>query len=584
MIEEMDNMMSQELFPCNSPLCPETLKSKAAFENHMLVEHGEKKLWSIDDVPNTDFNFEPDDNDCESEETSSITNRALTLRNEESGGKKHEPKVPRKKTVSNTKSYREKLKVLPITITPAAKSERNSSTSVKILKDGNDESFEEKVLLSSIKSDNSSECAPKKIKREFSKLPKSGVLKGPRDQTILVKNKSEFSIEKIESLIKIKLSPEAEATFRKLIEEGKDQEIYSNMFGSIFGTAEFPQGLKCRNWICKFCPNEKFLGSREEFESHFEAFAHGKIVYTCELCSKKLKKFEGIKSHLKIKHFTDAKCDVCEELFPTDEKLLMHKLKVHQIGGYQCDMCTKMCPSMQRLKIHVQENHTGQTFTCSTCMKVFKNKGLCVAHESTHSGKVYECEYCIDTFISEAGKAKHVKFQHTEDYEKFTCEECGRAFNQKTSLNTHRKFHQRHPDLVCEICGKLFHKRYAKENHKKIVHDKIRRFACSICTFRTVSNGKLDHHIQKTHENKQEVCFLCNIVVKHAYQHVRSAHSDKPTAWKEYMARKKAAMKLLKTRTKKEVLDHENISAVVDSLDKSEEVLPSDFDIYPEQW
>jgi len=596
---EMDNI-NQELFPCNVPLCPKTLKSKAAFENHILVEHGKKKQWSLD-IPSTDFDFESasdksddddDDFESESEAIPSYSSRAPGLENKEPVDKNQDPILPRKKIVSNTKSYREKLKVLPITITPALKSNQ-IKTSNPVKEESNNE---KESLLPSIKSENSAEVTPKRIKREYTKHPQSDVKKVPRVPTILVRNKSDFSIEKIESLIKIKLSPEAECTFRKLIEEGKDQEIYSNMFGNIFWTAELPHGLKCRNWICKFCPNGKFLGSRDEFEAHFEAFGHGKLVYTCELCNKTQKKFELLKSHLKNKHFTDAKCDVCEQVFQTEGKMLMHKLTDHKIGGYQCDMCTKMCPSMQRLKIHVQENHTGQTFSCSTCMKVFKNKGLCVAHESTHSGKVYECEYCIDTFISEAGKAKHVKFQHTENFEKFTCEECGRAFNQKTSLNTHIKFHQRHPDLVCDVCGKLFHKRYAKVQHKKIVHENIRRFACDRCGFRTVSNGKLDHHIEKTHENKQEVCFLCNILVKHPYQHVRSAHSDKPTAWKEYMARKKAAMKLLKTRTKKEVLDDEEASSGVAFLDKSEketehtfidrdqESLPSDYDIYPEQW
>jgi hypothetical protein len=42
---------------------------------------------------------------------------------------------------------------------------------------------------------------------------------------------------------------------------------------------------------------------------------------------------------------------------------------------------------------------------------------------------------------------------------------------------------------------------------------------------------------------------LCNLTVKHAYHHFRSAHNDKPTAWQEFMERKRVALKLLKSKS-----------------------------------
>jgi uncharacterized Zn-finger protein len=106
-------------------------------------------------------------------------------------------------------------------------------------------------------------------------------------------------------------------------------------------------------------------------------------------------------------------------------------------------------------------------------MKEFKTKGSCAAHEATHSGKVYECEYCVDKFISEVGKTRHVKLQHTMDFEQFTCDECGISFKEKTRFNNHMKYHQRHNDLVCDICDKLFHAMKSKVLHIATVHDKI---------------------------------------------------------------------------------------------------------------
>ena len=514
----MMDYLRQELFPCNVPLCSKTSTSKADFEKHILMKHSEDKAETWDKVVNMDFDF--DDNEDVN----------------------YKPVAQSIKAEAKTDAF--EFKPIPLNIKTESK--------VKI---------------------------PVKIKQNATKVSKSGKTKIGKVQQNLVKNRSEFSIHRIEALTKITLTPEARINFQALIQEGRDQEIYCKIFGNVFWTSYLPYSIKCRNWLCRSCPNNKFLGSREEFEKHFNLYEHGNITYICELCSKTQKTFELIKSHLKNKHFTDAKCDMCEEIFPSNDKMQMHRLKVHQVGGFQCDICTKMCPTMLRLNSHVQENHRNQTFTCSTCMKVFKTKGTCTAHEAIHSGKVYECEYCVDKFISEAGMTRHVKYQHTKDFEQYTCDQCGTLFKEITRFNQHIKFHQRHKDLVCEICDKLFHARKTKVLHKKIIHDNIRNFACVRCEFKTVSNGKLNRHILKTHENQQEVCFLCNTVVKHAYHHVRSAHKDQPTAWKEFMDRKRVAMKLLKT---KKVQDEKESSDLAASTDMDLNMLPSDFDIYPE--
>ena len=68
------------------------------------------------------------------------------------------------------------------------------------------------------------------------------------------------------------------------------------------------------------------------------------------------------------------------------------------------------------------------------------------------------------------------------------------------------------------------------------------------CDFKTVSNGKLKRHIRKVHEDEQEICVICNIIVKHAYHHVRTAHKDKPNAWQEIMDRKREVENMFKSK------------------------------------
>jgi len=628
---------AQELFPCNVALCPKTLKSKTEFEEHILVEHGKKN--PLDVVVSTEFDFDPDDSETISSKTSKLkgefnfdsddadesedlTHEAMSTASKEVEVEIEKPddkivepvsvRIPPNVVLTevNKHAMPETETILTASKQSKTEVERHDDITAKpvrippnvVLTEVSRKSYNKKKEKKHLKGFDNLNSGVKlepvfpviktetveKVLKKTKQLQSNVVHRIGRMQENLIRNKSAFSIEKIEALTKIKLSSEARLNFETLINGGRDMEIYSQIFGNIFCVANLPSSVKCRSWLCRSCPEGKFLGSREEFEAHFNIFCHGKVLYTCELCNKTQKSFEVLKGHLKSKHFTDAKCDLCEELFPTEGKLLTHKLNAHAIGGFQCDMCTKMCPSMARLKVHVKENHSGLSFSCSTCMKVFKSKGACVAHEAIHSGKVYECEYCIDTFISETGKAKHVKFQHTLDYEKFTCEECGKEFGERTKLTSHMKFHQRHKDLVCEVCGKLFNKKYAKSKHKKVVHDNIRSHACNQCFFKTTSQAKLKHHIMKTHENHQEVCFLCNNFVKHPYHHVLSAHKDKPNAWKEYMERKKTATKLLKSRTKQEVQDLsfpflENLTKAI-STGENDEVLPSDFDIYPDNW
>jgi len=599
---------AQDLYPCSVALCPKTLQSKAEFEEHVFGEHCKKNNLDVV-VSSKEFHFD-------SEPVDSVTSAFKTSK---SGGEfdfvcdddeDESGDVVRPGTISpvSNKENPEQARIpIPPTVVLSEVNRQSSYTkleqnpiqgSLPDLPDGTGQMVEnlksgfklEPVCLLDIKTEEEEnehnvQYVQNKKTKQFSKRLQSNVVhRIGRMQETLIRNKSAFTIQKIEALTKITLSPEAKLNFETLINEGRDQEIYSQIFGNIFCIANLPSSVKCRSWICRSCPEGKFLGSREDFEEHFKILHHGKLLYTCELCNKTQKSFRVLKVHLKSKHFTDAKCERCAEIFPTEGKLLTHKLNVHGIGGYQCDQCSKMCPSMARLKVHVRENHSGLSFSCSTCMKVFKTKGACVQHEATHSGRVYECEYCIDTFISETGKAKHVKFQHTLDFEKFTCEVCGKEFGERTNLTSHMKFHQKHEDLICEICGKLFNKMYAKRKHKMAVHDNIRSHACDRCDFRTTSNAKLKHHIMKTHENQQEVCFLCNQYVKHPYQHVRSAHADKPTAWKEYMERKKVATKLLKSRAKPEDLKSPSPTKHIPREENGTEVLPSDFNIYPNHW
>jgi len=386
------------------------------------------------------------------------------------------------------------------------------------------------------------------LKSEKIKKPKVYQIKSePKLTKPLIKIQSSFTIDRIETLKKASLSDEELESFNKLIAEGKDQEIYARIFGDIFFTKSYEIS---RNWMCKMCPDGKFIGSKKQFEDHFKVPKHGNVLYSCELCCKSLKSFELLKSHLKRKHFTDAMCDLCGELFPGVEQMEGHQLRVHEEGGVPCEVCSKMFLHQHRLKAHVKAKHGTESYACSICSKSFTTKGACVTHEkTTHNDVLYECSYCVDTFKGERRRDLHVRLQHTKDFEMLVCKTCGKNFKEKAGFNMHMKFHEGHKDLICEICNKLFHKTSTKKKHVAIVHNDVRNFSCERCSYRASVKAKLVRHIQKTHENHQEVCFICNMTVKHAYHHVKSAHKDYPNAWQEFMKQKKKADLLLKSKS-----------------------------------
>ncbi len=44
------------------------------------------------------------------------------------------------------------------------------------------------------------------------------------------------------------------------------------------------------------------------------------------------------------------------------------------------------------------------------------------------------------------------------------CNQCGKAFNRSSTLNTHTRIHAGYKPFVCEFCGKGFHQKGQKIN------------------------------------------------------------------------------------------------------------------------
>jgi hypothetical protein len=364
-----------------------------------------------------------------------------------------------------------------------------------------------------------------------------------------IRHKSAMTIEKLQVAVKRYFSEEEQSTYQKLIDEGKDQEIYCKLFGNIFASVHHSK-RETKNWICKQCDGGYYSGKSHQFDAHFASHDDTAISFICELCSFTEPTLQRFQAHLKKRHFVDVKCEHCGDIFESLASYGVHKVRVHNIDAVQCPYCEKTYSSEHNLKAHISRNHDDKTYVCSICAKEFKSQELCKAHEKTHSDITYGCEYCEASYKCKARLKSHIKLIHTTTFETYSCERCGKVFNERRKLNHHMKIHDGHPDLTCDICGKVSYSKFAAKQHKDRVHFKIKNFQCSACPFAAAAKDKLKLHIKKVHENEQDTCFVCYRQVKHLYHHVRQAHKDGPAIWDQYMKSKQAPVKIIDDGTK----------------------------------
>nr|XP_014338136.1 PREDICTED: zinc finger protein 25 [Bos mutus] len=196
------------------------------------------------------------------------------------------------------------------------------------------------------------------------------------------------------------------------------------------------------------------------------------------------------------------------------------------------------CPESQaensrngELKKH-QKTHTNEkTYKCNECGKAFYQKSILIIHEHTHSkDKPGECEKSV----SQNGDLTRQPKTPTRE-KTYECKECKKTFYHLSSLSRHLRTHAGEKPYECNQCEKSFYQKPHLMEHQK-THTGEKPFECTECGKFFYVKAYLMVH-QKTHTGEKPYeCKECRKSFSqksHLTVHQRTHTGEKPYKCKE---------------------------------------------------
>ena len=190
-------------------------------------------------------------------------------------------------------------------------------------------------------------------------------------------------------------------------------------------------------------------------------------------------KVESILARIKAK---DLECPVCQKPFTSTSRMRQHvTLKHLGVTKHQCPVCKKYYVNAQSLKAH-ESSHDEKLNPnkCTICGKAFPSQFKLSDHLPKHGEPMYVCQYenCGRKYKWLRGKKDHERkctYNEKAVEAPFKCQECGRGYWDKRSLDRHTN--ENHGDeplqmLPCKQCEKTFKNKNSLDKHVKSVHQK----------------------------------------------------------------------------------------------------------------
>lgn len=300
-----------------------------------------------------------------------------------------------------------------------------------------------------------------------------------------------------------------------------------------------------RPHVCELCGKSYQFKARlkEHMRSH-----SGERPFACEICGQRCMTNNALRSHKKT-HITEKRfpCQICNKAFRKRQDLNEH-LERHWKNDktmmfpqvFSCAVCLEMFPTFRILKKHMKETHRVENqdpiltelqpwFECEDCHEKFKHQmSLKVHRERAHEGKmrpVYHCDICNVTYKNARVLSNHIKNKH-EGGKRYKCAQCGKEYNQSTSLHNHILLHTGEKPFSCEHCELTFRTKESRDHHQR-KHTGERPYKCPRCekSFATTTqrreHRKREHDEGNTHSCPEcgKICFDEHGVRSHLNTH-----------------------------------------------------------------
>ncbi|KAH8302706.1 hypothetical protein KR044_009784, partial [Drosophila immigrans] len=275
----------------------------------------------------------------------------------------------------------------------------------------------------------------------------------------------------------------------------------------------FPSKRK-RLLSCHICAQKfkKQANYDEHMKHHNELLPHQCSIKSCR---KGFTTAAALRLHVDYAH---TKCadeipctvDGCKLLFPRLRLLTIHLKKVHNMSRASvprveqpCSECGLLFRCPVALKKHMYK-HTGEQlpYPCNICGKGFHINSALKNHLLRHAGiKNYVCPYCGVGKTTRQEWSKHL-LTHTQE-KMFKCQVCEHATHTKRALDNHVKIvHEKVRNYACQYCGKTFGKSHACKIHE-MTHTGEKRCECKVCGKQFLYTESLTKHL-KIHEKSAE--------------------------------------------------------------------------------
>ncbi|UYV83693.1 ZNF423 [Cordylochernes scorpioides] len=259
--------------------------------------------------------------------------------------------------------------------------------------------------------------------------------------------------------------------------------------------------------LCKLLPYRCFLceqGFANETQLQYHHYSHQK-QYPCKFCDEAFHVEFLLDRHLQTNHAKETTISSTDNGFPSTNDVAQNlSLKSRSRNeeqqsdsrtNYKCDICDNLFPSESSLNTHRRQAHniknasqknnpTALSLSCAYCHETFKSRTELESHMKVHtvSSSKHKCNICDEILPSATLLSEH-KLTHCKVVTGNTCAFCKQTLATKEQFLSHLQEHNTGPTTSCVICRQTLVTDSDTLVHAKF-HLTIREVVatCCVCT------------------------------------------------------------------------------------------------------